>query len=233
MLAIPDTHASGLAVGHFPGIEPRLVLPGAEREDLASYRASGGYADTGGDLIAAVEASLLRGRGGAGFPLAVKMRTLASQHGEVFLLANGEEGEPASIKDRWLLRRRPHLVLDGVLRAATAINAARAYLYISDPAAAASVTAAIAELGTPPVPLVLHQVDPAYVAGEESAAVRAINGGPAKPTDKPPRPFQSGIAGRPTMVSNVETLANLPFIATKAPSASPNTAATPAPRAPS
>lgn len=215
MLAIPDPHAFGLSVGHMPGVASRLVIPGHEREDLQAYRARGGYAETQGDLIGAVEDALLRGRGGAAFPLAVKLRTLAGQSGEVFLLANGEEGEPASIKDRWLMRRRPHLVLDGILRAVAAIGAAAAYVYVSDQAAADSVAAAIAELGATPVPLRLHKVDPAYVAGEESAAVRAINGGPAKPTDKPPRPFQSGIGGRPTLVANVETLANLPFIATQ------------------
>jgi NADH:ubiquinone oxidoreductase subunit F (NADH-binding) len=207
-----DVHANGLAVGHFPGIVPRLVLPGAMREDLGAYRARGGYVAGNDSLIEAVEASILRGRGGAAFPMSVKLRTLASQHGDKFLVANGEEGEPASIKDRWLLRRRPHLVLDGTLRAAAAIGATRAIVYVSDPAAAESVTAAIAELGETPVPMVLHRVDPAYVAGEETAAVRSINGGPAKPTDKPPRPFQSGVDGKPTLVANVETLANLPFI---------------------
>ncbi|MFC0406848.1 NADH-ubiquinone oxidoreductase-F iron-sulfur binding region domain-containing protein [Roseomonas elaeocarpi] len=216
-LSAADPHANGLATGCYPGVTPRLMLPGDLREDLAAYRAAGGYAPIGDGaaLIEAVEAAQLRGRGGAAFPMAVKLRSLADQHGEKYLLANGEEGEPASIKDRWLLRRRPHLVLDGVLRAAVAIGASRAILYVSDEAAARSVEAAVAELGETVVPLSLHQVEPAYVAGEETAAVRAVNGGPAKPTDKPPRPFQSGVAGRPTLVANVETLANLPFIATE------------------
>jgi NADH:ubiquinone oxidoreductase subunit F (NADH-binding) len=216
-LSDADPHANGLATGCYPGVTPRLMLPGKDREDLAAYRAAGGYAPgaEADDVIVAVEEAELRGRGGAAFPMAVKLRALASQRGEKYLLANGEEGEPASVKDRWLLRRRPHLVLDGVLRAATAISASRAIIYVSDEASALSVEAAISELGETKLPLVLHKVARAYVAGEESAAVRSINGGPAKPTDKPPRPFQSGVAGQPTLVSNVETLANLPFIATQ------------------
>jgi NADH:ubiquinone oxidoreductase subunit F (NADH-binding) len=206
-----------LAVGCYPGIAPRLLIDTDGRETLAAYRDRGGYGDglRGAAMLDEVEASLLRGRGGAAFPLSVKLRTLASQHGEKFVLANGEEGEPASIKDRWLLRRRPHLVLDGMFRAAALIGASGAYVYVSDRGSADSIQAALAELDEAPLQTRVHLVDAAYVAGEESAAVRAINGGPAKPTDKPPRPFQEGIAGRPTLVSNVETLANLAFIATQ------------------
>ncbi len=212
-----DPAANGLALGCFPGPEPRLVIDGTEAEDLPRYRARGGYADglRGPALIDAVEASGLRGRGGAAFPLAVKLRTIAAHPGETVLVANGEEGEPASIKDRWLLRRRPHLVLDGVLRAAEAAGVSRAIVYVSDAEAAARIEAAIAELGETSPPVTLHRVAKAYVAGEETAAVRAIDGGLAKPTDKPPRPFEAGVGGRPTLVANVETLANLPFIATQ------------------
>jgi NADH:ubiquinone oxidoreductase subunit F (NADH-binding) len=212
-----DPAANGLAIGHHPAIEPRLLIAGTERETLSAYRDRGGYVGGlhGEAMLQAVEAALLRGRGGAAFPLAVKLRTLAGQHGDKFIVANGEEGEPASIKDRWLLRRRPHLVLDGLLRAAVLIGATRAYVYVSDPGAADSVATAIAEVGTTVMPVILHRVDPAYVAGEETSAVRSINGGPAKPLDKPPRPFQEGVDRKPTLISNVETLANLPFIATR------------------
>jgi NADH:ubiquinone oxidoreductase subunit F (NADH-binding) len=114
------------------------------------------------------------------------------------------------------MRNRPHLVLDGLRLAAHLVGARHAHVYVSDPAAAAAVSAALTELGPDAlgdVSVSLRVVDPGYVAGEETAAVRAINGGPAKPSDKPPRPFLEGIGGLPTLVSNVETLANLPYIA--------------------
>ncbi len=146
--------------------------------------------------------------------MAVKLRSVragGSDRGGAVVVANGEEGEPASIKDRWLLRNRPHLVLDGLRLAATIVGAQRTYVYVSDPAAAASVEAAVAQRN-PRSAVEVVTVAPGYVAGEETAAVRAINGGPAKPTDKPPRPFEQGVGALPTLVSNVETLANLPYI---------------------
>ncbi|HEX4287613.1 MAG TPA: NADH-ubiquinone oxidoreductase-F iron-sulfur binding region domain-containing protein, partial [Trebonia sp.] len=173
--------------------------------------------DAGG-LRDAIEQSGLRGRGGAAFPFAIKARSVrqAAERGLTpVVVANGEEGEPASVKDRWLLRHRPHLVLDGLRLAAYTVGADQAYVYVSDPAAARSVATALDEAnqsGHITLPVHLIVVDPGYVAGEETAAVQAINGGPAKPTDKPPRPFQAGVANRPTLVSNVETLANLPYI---------------------
>jgi NADH:ubiquinone oxidoreductase subunit F (NADH-binding) len=88
-------------------------------------------------------------------------------------------------------------------------------VYVSDRAAAAAVRTALEEVAPDALDgltVSVHTVEPGYVAGEETAAVRAINGGPAKPTDKPPRPFEEGVGGLPTVVSNVETLANLPFV---------------------
>jgi len=170
-------------------------------------------------LLAEVDRSGLLGRGGAAFPLGVKLRTVRAAHlrgHETVVVANGEEGEPASVKDRWLLRHRPHLVLDGVRLAARLVGAQRAYVYVSDRAAALAVDHALDEVGFDTLgglDISIVTVDPGYVAGEETAAVRVINGGPAKPTDKPPRPFQHGVAGHPTLVSNVETLANLPYVA--------------------
>lgn len=158
------------------------------------------------------------GRGGAGFPFAVKARAVRDNGrvaGGAVVVANGEEGEPASIKDRWLLRNRPHLILDGLRLAAAMVGADRAYVYVSDADSARSVESALAELGTDAlggVAVEVYTVEAGYVAGEETAAVRALNGGPVKPTDKPPRPFQEGVDGLPTLVSNVETLAGLPFV---------------------
>jgi NADH:ubiquinone oxidoreductase subunit F (NADH-binding) len=212
------TATTDLAVRVWPGIEPRLLREGAE--DHADYRASGGYQplDDPDHLLGQVDLSGLLGRGGAAFPLAVKLQTVrenGATAGGAVVVANGEEGEPASVKDRWLLRNRPHLVLDGLRLAARMVSAERAYVYVSDPAAALAVTTALEEI-EPEVlaglPITVLTVDPGYVAGEETAAVRAINGGPAKPTDKPPRPFEEGVGRLPTMVSNVETLALIPFL---------------------
>ncbi len=224
------TQAAVITVATSPGCEPRLVgeHPGRAREDLAAYRGLGGYlplADTEA-LLGEVESGGLVGRGGAAFPLAVKLRAVRDNarsgglaaSGAV-VVANGEEGEPASIKDRWLLRNRPHLVLDGLRLAAAMVAADRAYVYVSDPDSARSVEAALGELEpgalggvSAGLQVGMWTVQPGYVAGEETAAVRALNGGPVKPTDKPPRPFEVGVAGRPTLVSNVETLANLPYL---------------------
>lgn len=213
------TTATDLKVAVWPGITPRLLRTGTGPEDLAEYLTAGGYQHTDDPdvLLEAVSASGLLGRGGAAFPLAVKLTTIraAARTGrQTVVVANGEEGEPSSVKDRWLLRNRPHLVLDGLRLAAQIAGAERGYVYVSDPHAATAVESALADahdrLG--PLRVSVVTVEPAYIAGEESAAVRVINGGPAKPTDKPPRVFEQGVAGLPTLVSNVETLAHLPFI---------------------
>jgi NADH:ubiquinone oxidoreductase subunit F (NADH-binding) len=214
------TAPTDLTVAAWPGLAPRLLRTEPGVEDFAEYRKRGGYRPLiGADrLFEAIELSGLLGRGGAAFPMAVKLRSVgdAGRAGhDTIVVANGEEGEPASIKDRWLLRHRPHLVLDGLRLASQVVGARRAYVYVSDRRAARGVDAALNELDTAIVgdlTLTLVTVDPGYIAGEETAAVRAINGGPAKPTDKPPRPYEHGVAGLPTLVSNVETLATLPFL---------------------
>jgi NADH:ubiquinone oxidoreductase subunit F (NADH-binding) len=208
--------AAELLVAAWPGTVPRLLRTAPGVEDHAEYVAAGGYQvlDDPDALLDEVDRSGLLGRGGAAFPIAVKLRTVrdAGRRGNpTVVLANGEEGEPASVKDRWLLRNRPHLVLDGVRLAARMVNADRAYVYVSDRHSATALETALAA-GEFELPIAVVTVDAGYVAGEETAAVRAINGGPAKPTDKPPRPFEQGVGGHPTLVSNVETLANLPFV---------------------
>ncbi len=209
-----------LTVSAWPGLTPRLLGRTQGTESLQAYRATGGYAalSDAEALLEEISRAGVVGRGGAAFPMAVKLTTVrkASLRGrDTVLVANGEEGEPASVKDRWLLRHRPHLVLDGLRLAAQLIGARHAHVYVSDGLSAASVRAALDEVapdGLDGVTVSVCTVDAGYVAGEETAAVRAINGGPAKPTDKPPRPFDEGVGGLPTAVCNVETLANLPFV---------------------
>jgi len=211
---------AALTAAAAPGCTPRLLRLPATVESHSAYLSGGGYQliDNIEALLDEVEQSGLLGRGGAAFPLAVKLRTVRAAHGrghETIVVANGEEGEPTSVKDRWLLRHRPHLVIDGLRLAARMVGAQRAYLYVSDTEAALAVDAALNEVGFDTIgglDIEIVTVTPGYIAGEETAAVRVINGGPAKPTDKPPRPFQHGVDGHPTLVSNVETLANLPYL---------------------
>jgi NADH:ubiquinone oxidoreductase subunit F (NADH-binding) len=211
--------APAITVTTWPGCESRLLgdPPGRTRESYPAYLELGGYrplADAD-ELLGEVERSGLQGRGGAAFPLAVKLRAVRDNGrlaGGSVVVADGEEGEPASIKDRWLLRHRPHLVLDGLRLAAAMVAADRAYVYVSDHESARSVEAALTEHASGDIAIELFTVEPGYIAGEETAVTRAINGGPVKPTDKPPRPFQRGVGGLPTLVSNVETLANLPYL---------------------
>lgn len=190
---------------------PGLILDRDTRETLDEYPAMSGVHGRG--LIDTVERAGLLGRGGAGFPTGVKMRSVADRAGPRTVIANGDEGEPLALKDRFLLRIRPHLVLDGLFRAAETVAADRAVVYLSDAIAEASVRSALAELGDLPLPVDVVWIPRSYVGGEETAVVRAVNGGPPLPTDKPPRPFETGVDGGPTLVLNVETLARLPAVA--------------------
>ena len=206
---------SAVRIRPLPGAPTRLLLDQRQEwEGLADYLPRRGYARSpdSAEIRALVEAADLRGRGGAGFPTAVKIAAVADSPNPVrCVVANGEEGEPASVKDRYLLRHRPHLVLDGLMHAARAVRADRAYVYVSDAASAGSVRTALAER-PPAVPVHVVTVPAGYVAGESSAVVRAINGGPAKPTAKPPHPYEQGVGGAPTLVQNVETLAHLALL---------------------
>jgi NADH:ubiquinone oxidoreductase subunit F (NADH-binding) len=160
----------------------------------------------------------LRGRGGAGFPTAVKMRSVAGGRGRAVVLANGTEGEPASYKDKLLLSHQPHLVVDGALLAAAAVGADRVVIGVEETALEAlrALRRALAERASSEPPGVAVEVvatPPGYVSGEESALVAFVNGGPALPTAVPPRPFEKGVGRRPTLVGNVETLAHVAQIA--------------------
>lgn len=201
----------------YPGIESRLVTGDVHVEPIEAYRSRGGYRKLEDDMafLADLSTAGIRGRGGAAFPAATKLSTVRAAKTDTVVVANGEEGEPTSVKDRWLLRSRPHLVLDGLRLAAEVVGATAAYVYLSDGPAQESVQRALAELKDDPnfvLEVTIVKVDPGYVAGEETSAVRAINGGPALPNDKPPRPFEEGVAGLPTLVNNVETLANLALV---------------------
>jgi NADH:ubiquinone oxidoreductase subunit F (NADH-binding) len=165
-------------------------------------------------FIDVVDAAGLTGRGGAGFPTGRKMRSVAAGRGGKVVVANGCEGEPASSKDRLLLTRLPHLVLDGIVAAAMAVGAADAYLCVHDHETELleSLDDAVAERGDG-VRVTVAGIPGRYVASEQSSIVQYLTGGPAKPTFAPPRPHERGVRGLPTMVSNVETLAHLALIA--------------------
>ena len=218
---------------------PRL-LPDKPPQDLAEHvdrygpvpfrgRARGGSHPRarGGEglLVDSVERAGLTGRGGAEFPAARKMRavlastrrTLGDRGGAV-VVANGAESEPVSLKDRSLLTLAPHLVLDGISLAAESVGGAEAYLCVDgdDEALCQGLVDAVEQrkrAGTDTIPIQVTAVPAGYVSSEESALVHLLNGGPALPTFVPPRPFQKGVRGRPTLVSNVETLAHVALIA--------------------
>ncbi|MGH7686117.1 MAG: NADH-ubiquinone oxidoreductase-F iron-sulfur binding region domain-containing protein [Candidatus Dormibacteria bacterium] len=184
---------------------------------LEHARAFGPVPGVGADFIDVLDRSGLRGRGGGAFPTATKWAAVAAARARnPVVLANGAEGEPASAKDRLLMRTRPHLLIDGTLIAARTVGARDIVFYVggahSD--ALSAMTAAIAERPEPERSLMtLVAAPPGYVAGEETAAVHFINDGVALPLSTPPRPHQRGVNGRPTLVNNVETLAHVALIA--------------------
>ena len=169
-------------------------------------------------LLDAVDASGLLGRGGAGFPTGRKMRTVAAGKGATVVVANGCEGEPASGKDTLLLTRSPHLVLDGLQAAASAVGAKSAYLAVHAGSRAVPVLRAALAERRDRIGVELVLVPGRYVASEETALVNLINTGTALPTFTPPRPFERGVRRRPTLISNVESLAQVALIARHGPS---------------
>lgn len=172
------------------------------------------------ELIELVARAGLRGRGGGGFLTGAKLRAVAGARGRPIVLVNAAEGEPASLKDRTLLEMAPHLVLDGAVAAAEAVDADEVIVCACETAGAAvhSLRQAIAERAAEPgvgrsPKLHLRTIPDHYVAGQESALVNYLGGGPAKPTFTPPLPFEQGLRRRPTLVDNVETLAHVALIA--------------------
>ncbi|KAJ57177.1 NADH-quinone oxidoreductase subunit F [Actibacterium mucosum KCTC 23349] len=189
-------------------------------QTLADYRTEGGY-DTLARLIAAddwdaveatVLASGLRGLGGAGFPSGRKWGFVRSYPGPRLMAVNGDEGEPGTFKDRYYLERTPHLMFEGMLIAAHAVQADRVYIYMRDeyPAVLEILRREIAALEaaglTPPGFIVLRRGAGAYICGEESAMIESIEGKRGIPRHRPPFVAEVGLFGRPTLVHNVETL---------------------------
>jgi NADH-quinone oxidoreductase subunit F len=193
---------------------------------LSDYRAAGGYlglqAARGMGAAAigeAVKNSGLRGRGGAGFPTAMKWAALPPDDGgRRYLVVNADEKEPGTMKDRYLMEGDPHQLIEGAAIAAFATGARTVYIYLRREygLCARTLEKAIGEASAAGLleglELHLHQSAGRYLCGEETGLLNAIEGKRAAPRNKPPFPQVSGLWGRPTIVNNVETLSNLPHI---------------------
>jgi NADH-quinone oxidoreductase subunit F len=178
-------------------------------------------------VLGEVERSGERGRGGSGFPTAAKWRAAAAAPGpEKFVVANGDEGDPGSFIDRVLLERDPHGVLEGLALSAFAVGAREAVVFIRSeyPRALERMRAAVADaeragiLGAqlcgagPPLSVSVVEGFGSYVCGEETALLAALEGRRGEAQPRPPFPVERGLFGRPTVVNNVETLVNVPWI---------------------
>jgi NADH:ubiquinone oxidoreductase subunit F (NADH-binding) len=203
---------------------PRLLPPlGQVPEGLRDHIARFGRPPEPSSLIRLAEESGITGRGGAGFPVhhklaAVKAAAEASRRRPV-IIANGAETEPVSDKDATLLWLAPHLVLDGLQLVADAVRASRAILYVHTHRrgdVGVALTRALTEraaIRLSPVPVEVVEAPPRFLAGQETALVSHLSGGPAVPLFPLPRITQRGLAGAPTLVHNAETLAHLALIA--------------------
>ncbi len=169
----------------------------------------------------------LRGRGGAWFPTGIKWSFMPKElKGPSYLVINADEGEPGTFKDRQIMEKDPHLLLEGIMIGSFAIRAQTAFLYIRGEYLTAhdALATAIAELEAAgilgdsafgsgrPMRIVLHRGAGAYICGEETALLNSLEGRRGEPRPKPPFPAVWGAFGRPTSVNNVETLANVPAI---------------------
>jgi NADH:ubiquinone oxidoreductase subunit F (NADH-binding) len=233
------THAATLPYPSLPPVPegaawpPRLVPPsppaglprltpaqGVFPVDLQAHLARHGpppYRGGPGLLTDQVRAAGLTGRGGAAFPVHRKLAAVAESGTHRFVMGNGAEGEPASNKDKSLLWLSPHLVLDGLQLAAEAVGARSIGLYVHrNPRLMRRLRAAVADRAAARIDAAaveLIEAPSRFLAGEESALSSRVSGGAALPRYKPPRPAQRGVADRPTLVQNVETLAHLALIA--------------------
>ncbi len=193
---------------------------------LKDYLSGGGFVafelalKNGPDwVIRQVEESNLLGRGGAAFPTGRKWRAVASAQGPKYLICNADESEPGTFKDRVLMEGDPHAIVEAMAIAAFAVGCERAYVYIRGeyPRAADRLQAAIHEIESAGLlgsacPIEIRRGAGAYICGEETALFNSIEGYRGEPRNKPPYPTESGLFGRPTLVNNVETFANVPRI---------------------
>jgi len=200
---------------------------------LAVYEARGGYGSlrkalemAPGDVLAQLEASGLRGRGGAGFQMGKKVSFLPQGSMEKYLVCNADESEPGTFKDRELMQKNPHLLIEGIVIAAHAAGAARTFIYIRGEYVlqADILDAALAEareagyigeriLGSEhSCSLVLHRGAGAYICGEETGLLDSLEGKRGNPRLKPPFPANQGLYQGPTLINNVETLSTVPAI---------------------
>jgi NADH-quinone oxidoreductase subunit F len=194
-------------------------------EDLGDALLEGAYRSLAAALagppervIDEVKAAGLQGRGGAFFPAALKWEACRKAPGEPrYLVMNGEEGEPGIFKDRHLMEADPHQVLEGVLIAAYAAGVSRVILYVHGEAdlSASRLARAVRDADTAglvPCTVEIRRGAGGFVLGEETALLESIEGRRAQPRTRPPFPVESGLWGRPTVISNVETLATVPAI---------------------
>ena len=206
----------------------------SDSENIITYLSHGGYQATRlalsqspDALIEQVKRSGLRGRGGAGFPAGVKWGFMPkSSQVQKVVVVNADEGEPGTFKDREIIERDPHQVIEGVIIAAYAVGASRAYVYLRGEffLGAKRWIEAMAEayahgflgkdiLGSGfTLDMSVHRGAGAYICGEETALLESLEGKPGNPRLKPPYPAQVGLFGLPTLVQNVETLACIPHI---------------------
>jgi NADH:ubiquinone oxidoreductase subunit F (NADH-binding)/NADH:ubiquinone oxidoreductase subunit E len=213
-------------------VEPRVVYranDGASTglaqadEALADYEARGGYEvlrdlPSNGRIVEELKASGLTGYGGAGFPTGVKWEAVAREPGPRYVVVNADEGEPGTIKDRYVMELRPHLMLEGMLIAMRFAGATEGFVYLREEYATARgrLLRAIEEAGEAglldglSIELVVGAG--AYICGEETAMLESMEGRRGMPRLKPPFPSEVGYLGRPTLINNVETLAHIPAI---------------------
>ncbi|HEC34758.1 MAG TPA: NADH oxidoreductase (quinone) subunit F [Chloroflexi bacterium] len=217
------------------GFEPILTrnvgVPNSER--IAVYLERGGYTALRkafqmrpDELIALVKDSGLRGRGGAGFPAGLKWGFMPKEAVTKYVCVNTDEGEPGTFKDRLLVEHDPHSIIEGVIIAAYAVGANRAFVYIrgefflgvkrwikaiDDAYAYGFLGQNILGSGFD-LDLSVHRGAGAYICGEETALINSLEGRRGEPRSKPPYPAQIGLWNEPTLVHNVETLANVPHI---------------------
>jgi NADH-quinone oxidoreductase subunit F len=217
--------------------EVRLLFRNVDEPGLASidtYRRLGGYRALERafreldpqDVLAALEESGLRGRGGAGFSMGKKAGFLPRGEMEKYLCCNADESEPGTFKDRELMHKNPHQLIEGCLIASLAAGARYAFIFIRgeywevadvlDEAVAAAYHAGFAGaniLGSGvDIDLVVHRGAGAYICGEETALLDSLEGKRGNPRLKPPFPAIAGLYGGPTLINNVETLSNVPHI---------------------